>query len=382
MADLDGIDELARAIGQSVSWVVSSSSSWWLDAPTNELGQGQVDQLRNLLIPLAIILATAGVMWQGIRMILTRKSAPLVDVGRGLWSVAGWGAIGTLAPLVALRAGDEFSTWVLGQATGADKMAIQERLVGAFSVAQIPAPGAVVILGIVVMISVFAQTLLLLLRELAVLLIAVVLQAAAASTLARPSSRGVTRLLGWAAALVMYKPLVALIYSMAFLIIGPPGVPSTRPFFVVTAALLLSLVAFPAALRFFQKSVRSLDGGWDMRPKRSAAGVDARAMHALSGSGGPAGAHARYLSQSMHAPAPGGATLQSRMGGVGPTSQQNRMLPSWLTQAPITNGAGPPGTSSPEQGMPKSSPPEMEPSPATAEASAQSPPPDDEGRRG
>lgn len=332
MADLDGVDELARAIGQSVSWVISASSSWWLDSPSTDLGQSHVTQLRNLLIPLAVILATAGVMWQGIRMILIRRSTPLIDVGRGLWSVVGWGAIGTIAPLVALRTGDEFSTWILGAATGADKADVQARLVSAFSLAEIPAPGAVVILGIVVMVAVFVQTLLMLLRELAVLLIAVLLQTAAASTLARPSSGGVMRLLGWTAALVMYKPLVALIYAMAFLVIGQPSPsPSARPFFVATAALLLSLVAFPAALRFFQRSVQALDSGWNIRT-RPAVTVDATALRTLSGAGGIAGAHARYLAQSMHVP---GAFRQNYAWVPGSSYlPQHRMLPSWLTQTP------------------------------------------------
>jgi hypothetical protein len=248
-----------------------------------------------------------------------------MDIGRGLWSIAVWGAIGTLAPMVALRAGDEFSMWVLGQATGATGADVRLRLISAFSLAGIPAPGAVVILGIVVMVSVFLQALLMLLRELAVLLIAILLQTAAASTLSRPANGGVGRLLGWSAALITYKPIVALIYSIAFLIIGSEPDPSPRPFFIGTAALWLSLIAFPAALRFFQRSVRILEDGWRPRPVPTTR-IDARALGTMSGSGGPAGAHARYLTQSMYTPPP------IASGGPSSLMSHNRPLPGWLAE--------------------------------------------------
>ena len=93
--------------------------AWWINLPSPDLAADPVPrELQAWLFPFTAAVAIVAMITAGARMALTRKSAPLVDVGSGLLTVAITAAAGTLLPTLLLQAGDAYSTAVLSAATG------------------------------------------------------------------------------------------------------------------------------------------------------------------------------------------------------------------------------------------------------------------------
>src|SRR5258706_6775290 len=77
-------------------------------------------QLRQWMLPLTILIAVAGIIWQGIAMAVSRRGEPLLQAIRGTWNTALWGAVGIAGTQLALKAGDDYSFWILKQAVFGD----------------------------------------------------------------------------------------------------------------------------------------------------------------------------------------------------------------------------------------------------------------------
>src|SRR3954454_8380602 len=83
----------AEAMRGGAQWVIRTTVGWWVDVPAIDLTTSPAATIRGYVMWLAAIVATGGVIWQGILVALTRRSAHLLDVGRGLFVVSLWSAI-------------------------------------------------------------------------------------------------------------------------------------------------------------------------------------------------------------------------------------------------------------------------------------------------
>ena len=92
----------ADAMRDGAQWVIRTTVGWWIDVPAINLATSPAPTIRGYVIWLAMLVATAGIIWQGILLAITRRSAHLLDVGRGLFVVALWSAIGIIGPAAAL----------------------------------------------------------------------------------------------------------------------------------------------------------------------------------------------------------------------------------------------------------------------------------------
>ncbi|MEH1124722.1 hypothetical protein [Micromonospora sp. CPCC 206061] len=302
-----GVEALANAISEGMVALVTETVTWWIDVPSIDLTaqDNVVHTLRGFMLPMAIFVAIAGLMFAGIRMTLSRKGDPLIDIGRGLFSTAFWSAAGIAAPAAALQASDVLSSWILDTSTGGR---FEERMVATFSAA-LASPGLVIVFGILAICAGAVQAVLLIFREIAVLVLsgAVVFAASGQfNSLTRPWLR---KILAWGPALIFYKPVAALVYATGFAMIGEGS--GVRTLFMGFAILGLSLIALPALLKFFNWSVGSVDGGsgGGFGAGLAAAGGGLHAASWLGGGGGGSSAseHARYVQQTL-GPADGGAS--------------------------------------------------------------------------
>src|SRR6266446_4665172 len=94
-------------------WVIENTVGWWINVPSIDLAKTPVQEIQNVVLWLAVFVAVAGVMWQGLRMAVTRKPHGLVDVARGLVTVTAWPAVGITGVSMALSGSDGFAAWVL-----------------------------------------------------------------------------------------------------------------------------------------------------------------------------------------------------------------------------------------------------------------------------
>src|SRR4051794_16544320 len=73
-------------------------------------------QLRAWTLPITVLVATLGLLWQAVLLTITRKGEPLLQALRGLGTLVLWSAVGIVGTQLALRASDAYPFWILRQA--------------------------------------------------------------------------------------------------------------------------------------------------------------------------------------------------------------------------------------------------------------------------
>src|ERR1019366_999013 len=317
----DVLSGIAQAVTAGVKWVVGNAATWWLRAPSPDLAsEPAITAMQRWLLPITAAVAVAGVIAAGVRMALTRRANPLLDVTGGLLTLAAASTIGVTAATLLLRAGDAWSAWVLQVSTGGQ---FTQRLVLALDLGGNAAPAVLLIFGVLAIVLSLVQAALMLFRQAALLILAGVLPLAAAGSIAPMTRAWVRKVTAWMLTLICYKPAAAAVYATAFTMIGSGGSPETALMGFVM--LLLSVLTLPALMKFFTwttGTIASPGGGGQLL---GAATVGAIALGAMRTSGGgSAQDQAAYLNSRLGPPPAGGAAgtppggPPSGPGGPGP----------------------------------------------------------------
>src|SRR5215213_3516273 len=238
------------------AWVIKTTIGWWIAVPALDLTRSPAATIRSYVLWVAVAVAVAGVMWQGMVLALTRRPEAALDVGRGLFTLALWSTVGIIGPATALRAGDAFAVWVLDQAAHGQAA---NRLIRLASLTGIRSSGAVILLGLLVMLAGLAQAMLMMFREGALVVLAGVVVLAASGSMSRSTRPWLPKVLGWMLALICYKPAAALVYASAITLVGEGDDP--RAVVVGLTMMLLALVALPALMKLFTWATGSASAG-------------------------------------------------------------------------------------------------------------------------
>ncbi|MEV4825744.1 hypothetical protein [Micromonospora sp. NPDC049274] len=343
------LEGLASAVKDAIQWVAGLLTSWTL-IPSNNLcptsgsdpGQwatdwvsqcngaaGPAQQLRGFMLPIMILVLVAGLVWQGITIVVIRKGAPLLQAVRGVWNTALWGSVGVAGTHLILKAGDSYSMWLLNEAIFKESNEPpNEAMSAALGALLLPgakvAPFVMILVGVVVILAAVVQTILMVFREGAVVILAGLLQLAAAGSITRGTSQWLHKTLGWSLALTLYKPAAVSVYATSFVMMRGNG----RDWLMGLGMLALSVIALPALMKFFTVftgGVASAGGGLGMAGAGAAAGLHAASSVRGAVGGHSAGDHARY----MDSRGPGNG------GGNGPTGA----IPTPSSPSP-TGGSG------------------------------------------
>jgi hypothetical protein len=328
----------ADAMRDGATWVIETTVGWWINIPAVDLESSPASTIRGYVLWLAVAVATAGVIWQGILLTLSRKPDPVLNVGRGLFLVALWSAVGIIGPAAALRAGDAFSSWVLGEASGGHAA---DRLVALASLAPIESTGAVILLGLLMMLVGLVQAVLMMFREGAVVILSGVTVLAAAGSFTRATRPWLPRVVGWLLALICYKPAAALVYASALALVGEGQDP--RTVVVGLAMMVLAIVALPALMRFFTWTAGSVEGG-GVGGVAAMAGASAAAIHASAALGGSSGrsasTQADHIRQDLGPVAGSGSGVAPYATPVGASSSPAGAAPAGASAAGAGTAAG------------------------------------------
>jgi hypothetical protein len=85
----DFIGTLASGIQDAVSWIFTNTATLWLRIPSPDLAnEPAITAMRQWLLPITAAVAVGGMLAAGLRMVLTRRANPLLDVGTGLAAIA------------------------------------------------------------------------------------------------------------------------------------------------------------------------------------------------------------------------------------------------------------------------------------------------------
>lgn len=328
------LSELASGVQDALSWLLTNSVSYWVRLPSPDLTQEPaITAMQQWLLPISAAVAVGGMIAAGIRMCLTRRANPILDVGTGLITIAATAALGVTVPNLLLQAGDAWSNWVLQASTGGE---LGTRMDLLFTFGGSVPSAIVIVFGIFAMIMSAFQAVFLMFRQAAIVILAAVLPLAAAGSFAPLTRAWMRKITSWMLALIAYKPAAAAVYAAAFTMIGKGQDMATV--MMAFAMLALSLLAMPVLMRFFNWTTGAMasGGGGQLLGMGAAGAMALGAMRSTPDGAGrsSAGQHASYLSSqqpqsssqsapqgsepaSPSAPAPGGTSSAGGAGSAG-----------------------------------------------------------------
>jgi hypothetical protein len=356
---------IEAAINEGIRWIVVNTTTWWIQIPSPHLSsEPAVTRLQAWLLPVTVAVAVGGVIGGGLRMAISRRANPMLDVAGGIVTLATAVTLGVILPALLLKAGDEWSSWVLQASTGGH---FTQRLQALLNFGGKAATAVAVVLSLAAIIMALIQAILMLFRQVALLILVGVLPLAAAGAAAPLTKPWIRKISSWMLALICYKPAAAAVYATAFTLIGTGGSLTTVLLGFVT--LLLSVIMLPALMKFFSWTTGSIaESGGGGGQFLGAAAVGAVAVGALrsgtSGAGSAAQDQAAYLDSrlgppgsSQPGPPPGPGSGPSSPNGSPPPASSATPAPaspspaasapagatgsSYATPAPATASAAP-----------------------------------------
>ena len=271
-------EQIAQAAAQAAVTVIGSAMTWWLHTPSVDPDSAAIHHLQQDLTPVVALILVASILTQCLRMVLTRKKDPALNIGLGLLRYVVTTAVALSLLAVVLKAGDDFAAWLARDAVGqfAERMKglLTSQLLAANPFLQIVLAGWALLLGAV-------QWLLGLLREGGILVFAAVLPLAAAGGMNEATKPMLPRIISPLAALVFYKPIAAIIYTIGFELIGTGQDLST--IFTGLVVLVLASVAMPAMMRFFAFTQVQMSSGSGVSGALAAGATGAASLAMLRG---------------------------------------------------------------------------------------------------
>lgn len=288
--------------------------TFWLRTPSASLDEGDpvgaaIVQLQQYMSTITVFFAVLGIVVAAGRMAWMARVEPVKEVAAMFLRVMFVQAAALLSTQILVRAGDAFSPWLVETALGNNMNYSIETLMpfiggsagayvitGGYVVTQ--GIGAMLIVGIIILIASAMQVLFLLLRDVLLAIILAFLPTLAAASLFKSGAEGFEKALGWIVALTLYKPVAAAIYVLGTLMVTNVAGDQSSPgqqwmgMLLGTLTLILAVLAMPALVKFVAPAAgrgasSAFSGGAALG---AAAGVAATgaAVVAVAGTGGAA----------------------------------------------------------------------------------------------
>lgn len=319
----DAIENVARAIAESLSQVVTTLSTFWVDMPTSNLttndgvtGSPTVAFLQDGLWYWTAALAVLAVILGGARLVWEQRGAPVRELVRSLLTLTLVSGMGLAVIAFLIVASDGFSTWIIDQATDGTGFApaIQTMLLmGQADMAVF----MVIILGLVGIITSVIQIVLMVVRSGMLVILAGILPTTAAFTNTEMGKQWFQKTVGWTLAFILYKPAAAIVYAVAFRLMDAELSGANVLLNTITgiALMVVALAALPALMRFVTPMVGAVASGGG--GGALAAGAGAAAMAAMPSGARSAGSAGRGGGNASPTPASNSSTGGQGSGGGG-----------------------------------------------------------------
>ena len=260
----DALDNMAKAIMEGLSQMVTTLSTFWVETPTvnlagNEGGSSPVvAAVNNELMVWTLSLAVLAVIIGGTRMIWEQRGAPLKDLLRSLITLTLVTGLGVSVISILVIAADAFSVAIINKST--DGKSFAEAMTGLTKMGDTgTAVFILIILGLVGLIASIVQIVLMVVRSGMLVILAGILPTTAAFTNTEMGKQWFQKAIGWTIAFILYKPAAAIVYSVGFLLMSSDGglIGSITGF----TLMIVALVALPALMRFVTPMVGAVASG-------------------------------------------------------------------------------------------------------------------------
>ncbi|MFJ4210741.1 hypothetical protein ACIPY2_19975 [Paenarthrobacter sp. NPDC089675] len=263
----DAIANLAKAIMEGMSQMVTTLSTFWVSMPTVNLTSQDgstaspvVSALNSELMPWTLALAVLAVILGGIRLIWEQRGAPLKDLLRSLLTLTLVTGLGLGVISILVIAADALSAELINRSTSgkgfADSMQLlvmtNQTGVGVF---------ILIVLGLIGLLASLVQIVLMVVRSGMLVILAGILPTTASFTNTEMGKQWFQKAVGWTIAFIAYKPAAAIVYSVAFLLMGRRGQDALISSITGFTLMVVALFALPALMRFVTPLVAAVASG-------------------------------------------------------------------------------------------------------------------------
>ena len=283
-------------------------------------------------------LAVLSILIGGIRMAWEQRAQPGKELLQSLITLIVVSGTGLAVVTLAVIAADQFSVWILNNATSCDVSAAGEsncfgtNVAGMLSITAASPIGliGVLILGSIALLMAYVQVALMVVRGGLLVILAGVLPLTASFTNTGMGKQWFGKVVGWTIAFILYKPAAALIYAAAFQLVGTDAFRQDGGgiYSILTgiALMLMALIALPALLKFVAPMTGAVAGG----------GMAGMALAGIAGgaAGDLATGAIRRISSSSGTPsAGGGGSATSAPSGAAAAGGSSAVPPAGKTAA-------------------------------------------------
>jgi type IV secretion system protein TrbL len=264
----DAITNLAKSIMEGMSQMVTTLSTFWVSMPAVNLASADgstpspiVSAVNSELLPWTVTLAVLAVILGGIRMIWEQRGAPLKDLLRSLLTLTLVSGLGLGVISILVIAADAFSAAIIDRSTDGKGFA---EAMNILVITNQPGVGVfiLIVLGLIGLIASLVQIVLMVVRSGMLVILAGILPTTAAFTNTEMGKQWFQKAVGWTIAFILYKPAAAIVYSVAFLLMGNnSGQDALIGSITGFTLMVVALFALPALMRFVTPMVGAVASG-------------------------------------------------------------------------------------------------------------------------
>ncbi|ONM47687.1 hypothetical protein, partial [Nocardia donostiensis] len=317
------VDSLMNGLGEAIILALT----FWMKVPNEAVSDSGslFTKINDYTYQAQILLLIASVILTGARLAEARRGAAMNEAAesfrmftRVVFSSWMLGAV----IVAGTQASDRFAEWIINDSTDGNARNLAELMVKT-SKLQAFSPGLVLIIAIVGLLGALAQIVLAIVRQGLLVIAAGVLPLAAAASGMNTGKQSYQKLVGWIIAFMLWKPVAAIVYMIAFTTAGhvdeltsasglPDGEQAQR---MLVAIVLLCSVAFvlPALMRLVTPAVAIVGSGGSGLTATggaliAAAGLGAMGTKAVGVKSAAAPGAAGYVSGAGSPPPTGGGS--------------------------------------------------------------------------
>ncbi|MBT2520898.1 hypothetical protein [Arthrobacter sp. ISL-28] len=263
----DAITNLAKAIMEGLSQMVTTLSTFWVSMPTTNLSTADgtspsptVAFLENGLAPWTLALAVLSVIIGGTRMVWEQRGAPLKDLLRSLLTLSLVSGMGLAVIAILVTAADAFSTAIIDAATDGQGFATAIKKIAVIH--QSDAVFILIVLGLIGLLTSLVQIVLMIVRGGMLVILAGILPTTAAFTNTEMGRQWFQKAVGWTIAFILYKPAAAIVYAAAFKLMDfNAGKDALLGAITGLSLMIVAVLALPALMRFVTPMVGAVAAG-------------------------------------------------------------------------------------------------------------------------
>ncbi|MET9486367.1 hypothetical protein [Nocardia sp. NPDC006630] len=265
------VDSLMNGLGEALILALT----FWMKVPNDRISDSGAlfTKINDYTYQLQILLLMVSVILSGMKLAEARRGAAVSEAAESFRMFArvvfsSW-MLGAVI-VAGTQASDKFSEWVINDATDGQAKNIAELMVKT-SKLQAFSPGLVLIIAIVGLLGALAQIILAIVRQGLLVVAAGVLPLAAAASGTSTGRQSYPKLISWIIAFMLYKPVAAIVYMIAFTTAGHVDDLSTAATLpdsdqaqrMLVAIVLLCSAAFvlPALMRLATPAVAIVGSG-------------------------------------------------------------------------------------------------------------------------